>query len=136
MFKPTCYMQNADPNNMFLSGLELAYNEAPRTMSGLIMGLFMFTQGLGSILGTVTIYPFKGIWFSSQDIGSINCEEHCHLDYYYFFLGGLQLVGIILFIIITKVLHIGFSQGHNRKRAVSGNISETSDRSENGNVQT
>ena len=39
-------------------------------------------------------------------------KEHCHLDFYFFFLGGLQVVGIGLFLWISWTLNIG---GRSRK---------------------
>ena len=67
-------------------------------MQGLVMGLFSLSQGLGASLGVATIYPFYGVWFSGGNVGSINCQEKCHLDYYFFFLSGLQVSEYGLFL--------------------------------------
>ena len=110
-----------------VSGLELAYVHAPRSMQGLIMGLFWLCQGVGSLVGTATMVSFRGLWFFDWDHGDINCRVpcpgdpkvtcECHLDYYFFFLGGLQLVGLVLFVIIVKVLDIGRASPYSSQRA-------------------
>ena len=100
---------------------------APRTMQGLITGIFWFVQGLGSILGSAILQSFRGVWFFSWDYGDINCrgiscstptEPHrkctCHLDYYFFLLAGLQLLGIILFALIAWKLDLGLRSMYNR----------------------
>ena len=109
-----------------VSGLELAYTHAPRSMQGLIMGLFWFCQGVGSFLGTASMFWFRGLWFFDWDHGDINCrvpcpgrpgdECQCHLDYYFFFLGGLQFVGLVMFVIIVKVLDIGQTSPYSSQR--------------------
>ncbi|KAK2163043.1 hypothetical protein NP493_1487g00022 [Ridgeia piscesae] len=102
-----------------IAGLELAYVHAPRSMQGLIMGLFWLCQGVGSLVGTATMVSFRGLWFFDWDHGDINCRVtcECHLDYYFFFLGGLQLVGLVLFVIIVKVLDIGRASPYSSQRA-------------------
>jgi len=98
-----------------IAGLELAYIYSPRSMQGIIMGLYWFSQGLGSLLGTVIMSNFKGIWFTVWDYGDINCQSspftdpssNCHLDYYFYFLAGVQVVGIVLFVIVSWALDIG-----------------------------
>ena len=98
---------------MFVVGLELAYIYAPRSMQGIIMALYWFSQGVGSLLGSATIQWFKGIWFPTYNYGNINCrtyaeaQQFCHLDYYFCFVGGLQVVGIVVFIGVTWGLGIG-----------------------------
>ena len=82
-------------------------------MQGIIMALYWFSQGVGSLFGSATIQWFKGVWFTAFDYGNINChtykeaQETCHLDYYFFFVGGLQLVGILVFVSVTWGLDIG-----------------------------
>ena len=104
-----------------VTGLELAYSYAPRSMQGIIMGLFWFTQGIGSLLGTASIEWFKNVWFFNWDYGDISCRipckdnpkeicYACHLDYYYFVLAGIQALGIIVFGILVWKLDIGHSQ--------------------------
>jgi hypothetical protein len=80
-------------------------------MQGIIMSLFWFSQGLGAIVGLGTIYGFVGTWFMSYDHGNINCDQHtrnhCHLDYYFWFVGGVQLLGMLAFGLASWSLNIG-----------------------------
>ena len=99
---------------------------APRSMQGIIMGLFWMCQGIGSVVGTATMYGFRGVWFFDWDHGDINCRVpcpgaagevcECRLDYYFFFLGALQFVGLALFIVIVKVLDIGRTSPYSSQR--------------------
>ena len=113
-----------------LAGLELAYSESPRSLQGIIMGLFWFCQGLGSMFGTLVLSSFHGIWFFKWDHGDINCHDQlcpdgsgkkcsCHLDYYFFVLAALQLVGLIIFIFVSKKLGIGVYQVQEQRRSFS-----------------
>jgi len=97
----------------FYTGLELAYIYAPRSMQGIIMAFYWFSQGVGSLLGSAIISWFESVWFTAYDHGNINCQTYaqarkmCHLDYYFYFVGGLQVLGIVLFVLVTWGLGIG-----------------------------
>ena len=79
------------------------------------MALYWFSQGVGSLLGVITIQLFEGIWFTSFDHGNINCQtfyeagQHCHLDYYFYLVAGLQVLGLIAFVAVTWGANIGRS---------------------------
>lgn len=81
------------------------------------MGLYWFCEGIGSLLGSATIAIFESLWFPNYDHGNINCElspfkhpeQKCHLDYYFYTLAGLQVVGILIFIVVAWTLNIGQS---------------------------
>ncbi|XP_067683314.1 solute carrier family 15 member 4-like [Haliotis asinina] len=103
-----------------VAGLQFAYSVAPKSMKGIIMGLFYLFSGIGSFLGTAIISGFysTGTWFHSSDYGDINCRlpctmsdevftQACHLDYYFYLLAGVELVGLILFIVVSKVFKLG-----------------------------
>jgi peptide/histidine transporter 3/4 len=102
----------------FLSALEFAYQMAPKSMKGIIMGFFYLFTGIGSLLGTGTMFAFKGTWFFEEDFGNINCrmpcgshgdnryQQSCHLDYYFFFLAGLEFAGMFVFIIVAQLLNL------------------------------
>lgn len=80
-----------------VAGLELAYSAAPRSMQSILMGLFWLFTGLGSILGTGFLSLMKAVvpsWFPRGDFGNLN---NAHLDYYFFILGSLQLICLLVF---------------------------------------
>lgn len=96
-----------------IAGLEFASMVAPRSMKSSVMGLFYFFSGLGSFLGFAIIYAFQNVWFFTNDHGNINCKKgcydskgSCHLDFYFYFLGGVQFFGIPVFYFIVKKLKI------------------------------
>ena len=77
------------------------------------MGLFYFFSGLGSFLGFAVLHAFEGTWFFRADHGNINCRKdcfgargNCHLDYYFYFLSLIALLGIPLFYFVVKKLKI------------------------------
>ncbi|XP_061189598.1 solute carrier family 15 member 4-like [Saccostrea echinata] len=99
-----------------VAALEFAYQMAPKSMKGIIMGFFYLFTGIGSLLGTGTMFAFKGTWFFQEDFGNINCRmpcnsdgkytRSCHLDYYFFFLAGLEFVGMFVFIVVARLLKL------------------------------
>ena len=84
----------------------MAYVEAPKSMQGIVLGVFWSINGIASFLGIVIINIFKGTWFIYTDKSGINCES-CHLDYYFFMLAGLQVFGIVVFSVSAKLLKMG-----------------------------
>lgn len=96
-----------------IAGLEFANMVAPRSMKSSLMGLFYFFSGLGSFLGSVLLIAFQQSWFTNIDYGNINCKNNCgeskmdcHLDYYFYFLGGFQALGMAVFYCLVKKLKI------------------------------
>lgn len=86
---------------------------APRSMKSSVMGLFYFFSGIGSFLGFAFMTAFQGTWFYESDHGNINCKKGCydapgtcHLDFYFYFLGIIQLLGIVVFLVTVKNLKI------------------------------
>ena len=98
------------------------------------MGLFWFTQGVGSLLGTASMEWFRGIWFFEyKNNRNINCRipcendvskicHSCHLDYYFFVLGGIQVLGLLAFIILAWKLDIGRSQPQRSSQSGASDI--------------
>lgn len=96
-----------------VAGLEFASMVAPKSMKSSVMGLFYFFSGIGSLLGFSFLQMFNGKWFYSGDHGNINCknkcegsEGTCRLDYYFFFLGGFQILGIGLIVLVVRSLNL------------------------------
>ena len=92
---------------MILSGLELAYTEAPKSLQGVIMGVYLFTQGLGSLVGGALVgivNPITGATDESRkwypDKSYINSKIP-HLAYYFFLLAGLMFLNFILYIFVA-----------------------------------
>ena len=84
-----------------VSCLYFAYSAAPKSMQSIIMGLFYFFSGLGSFFGSLVLIAFKSFIFSSDiNVDDINCPT-CHLNYYFYTIGVIQLVGIIVFIVVN-----------------------------------
>ncbi|XP_055987621.1 solute carrier family 15 member 3 [Sorex fumeus] len=84
-----------------ISGLEFAYSEAPRSMQGVLMGLFFCLSGVGSLMGSglLAVLTLPGAWMHCpQDSGNIN---NCQMDRYYFLLAGIQAAAALLFIWIV-----------------------------------
>lgn len=88
--------------NPFCIGLEFAYTHAPKSMQGLIMGLFCLSNGIGSLCGSalVALLSIEKIgWFVPEDQGNINDGD---LAYYFFLLAGIQLVATVIFFMYNR----------------------------------
>ncbi|KAF2362662.1 Proton-dependent oligopeptide transporter family [Trinorchestia longiramus] len=84
-----------------VAGLEYAYSEAPRSFQSLIMGLFYAMEGVGSFLGIALLQILAPIWLSNMtDYANINDN---HLDFYLYFLGIVQFLTLIVFIVVIYV---------------------------------
>ena len=93
---------------MIFSGLELAYTEAPKSLQGVIMGVYVFTIGLGILFGAalvVIVNAFTGATDQSNkwypDKNYVNSKDHC-LAYYFFLLAGLMFLNFILYIFVAE----------------------------------
>ncbi|ESO01894.1 hypothetical protein HELRODRAFT_149824, partial [Helobdella robusta] len=84
-----------------IAGLEMSYIYAPRSIQSMIMGMFYWSQGIGAILGFVVVMATEGSWFPSLDDHPDKMENNCHLDYYFFTLAGIQVVGALLFCLVS-----------------------------------
>ena len=77
-----------------------AYSAAPKSMQSILMGLFYFFNGFGAFVGSLILLIFEPIVFDSRRgiKDDINCTN-CHLNYYFYFLAILQIIGMLLFIL-------------------------------------
>ncbi|XP_038059324.1 solute carrier family 15 member 4-like isoform X2 [Patiria miniata] len=112
-----------------VAGLEFAYSMAPRSMQGLIMGIFYFSSGIAALVGSailkVTSLPAIN-WFEKKDAGNIN---NGHLDRYFYLLAAFQLVGLIIFAAVAlyherqeakqRAGSTAINKNHHEDRAVS-----------------
>ena len=96
-------------------------------MKGIIMGLFYLFSGIGSFIGTTIIASLSSsnIWFHSRDYGNINCrlpctidrhyvEHSCHMDYFFFLLAGIEMLGAFLFLLVARVFQLDEHHRHSR----------------------
>ncbi|XP_076434587.1 solute carrier family 15 member 4-like [Babylonia areolata] len=111
-----------------VAGLQFAVSIAPRSMKGIIMGLFYLFSGIGSFLGTAIVAGLSStkVWFHSRDFGNISCRicrkeggrltvtESCHLDYYFYLLAGIEVVGAALFLVVASVFQLDQHHRHCR----------------------
>ena len=92
---------------MIFLGLELAYTEAPKSLQGVIMGVYLFTQGLGGFVGGALVVIVNAItgatdesrkWYPDKNY--INSKVP-HLAYYFFLLAGLMFLNFIVYIFVA-----------------------------------
>ncbi|XP_064623127.1 solute carrier family 15 member 4-like [Lineus longissimus] len=82
-----------------VTGLEFAYSEAPSSLKGVVMGMFLVTSGLGNYIGSLLINIVNAAtagdeWYPDE----INTG---HLDYYFFLVGGLMMLNTLVYFIIA-----------------------------------
>lgn len=96
-----------------VGALEFAYKEAPKSAQSFVMGLFYFSQSLGSLLGG-GLYELCSLGKNSWTPSMTETKKMAlkgHFNYYFFLLAGLQLVTLIVFLAVTvKYRLIQFNQ--------------------------
>ena len=95
------------PNNtnvyfLFLAGLEFAYSQSPRVLQGVVMGLFLATSGLGSLVGSALVNIVKSLSknYSSGDWYANDINKG-RLDLFFYVLAGLLGVNFLIFCMIS-----------------------------------
>ena len=91
--------------NGFLSGLEFAYCEAPKSMRSLVTSLFFIANGIGSFLGSILILIGDKVGLEILPGGKQPSKyqvpqlgKSC-LPYFFFFLAGINFLNWIAFLI-------------------------------------
>lgn len=99
--------------------LYYAYSEAPKSMQSIIMGLFYFFSGIGSLMGSLILILFKkAIYTNPKNIDDINCSSS-KFNYYFYSLAVVQIIGIGLFVLVDCKLSLikrSFSKSIDNKR--------------------
>ena len=95
------------PSESNENGLELAYTEAPKSLQGVIMGVFQLAGGLGNFTGAALVVIVNAI------TGAVNGEDgkwypdkkyvnkSPNLAYYFFLLAGLMFLNFIVYIFVA-----------------------------------
>ncbi|KAL3856879.1 hypothetical protein ACJMK2_011587 [Sinanodonta woodiana] len=96
-----------------VAGLEFACSIAPQSLKSTVMGLFYLFSGLGSLFSVGLVYGLMGHWFhyinnNQGNTEDINCRcvgsqpgnKACHLDYFFYTLGGIQILGLVAFLLV------------------------------------
>lgn len=97
-----------------ITGLELAYQKAPKNMKSFIMSLFLLTSAGGSILG-MAIAPFA---------------RDPHLDWFYFGLGSIAALTSCIFWRVFRNVQISANQTDEYELLGKSDESDESDREE------
>ena len=83
----------------------MAYTEAPKSLQGLVMGIFLLTTGLGTYLGAAVVAITNAISGAREEANRwYPDEEHINdgkLANYFFLLAGLMGLNFILYIFVA-----------------------------------
>ncbi|XP_013392509.1 solute carrier family 15 member 4 [Lingula anatina] len=82
-----------------ISGLEFAYSQAPAVLQGLIMGMFLLTNGLGNYLGSALIAIVNAA--TVDDPWYPNDINQGHLEYFFWLLAGLMVLNTLVFVVLA-----------------------------------
>ncbi|KAL5018767.1 hypothetical protein ScPMuIL_004489 [Solemya velum] len=85
---------------VFIPGMEFAFSQAPEFMQGLVMGLFIMTNGFGSYLSEVLLIAVQvstesDSWFPNE-------MNNGKAENFFFLLGGIVFLSFLLFIPVAK----------------------------------
>ena len=90
-----------------VTGMELTYTEAPQSLQGVMIGVFLLTLGLGNFAGaallgivngiTEAVSGVEGKWYPDQNY----VNKSPHLAYYFFLLAGLMFLNFILYVFVA-----------------------------------
>ena len=87
------------------SGLELAFTEAPKSLQGVVTGVYLFSKGLGTMFGAVLVLIINAITGSSDEKNKwfpnktyINKGK---LENYFFLLAVLMFLNFVLYVFLA-----------------------------------
>ena len=90
-----------------VTGLELMYTEAPQSLQGVMMGVFLLSVGLGNyagaaLVGTVNaiteaVSGMEGKWYPDKNY----VNKSPHLANYFFLLAGLMFLNFIVYVFVA-----------------------------------
>lgn len=103
-----------------MTAVYYAYSIAPKSMESILMGLFFFFTGVGSFLGSILLVAFKSIIYSSRQSDDLNCSQ-CRLNYYFYALASLQIVGVLAFIYLDRKFFITVERDREDNNILTGN---------------
>ena len=83
----------------FFTGMKINCLFKFKLLEGKLISLKKKRKGIGSFLGSIVLNSLKTFIYSSKDNDDINCRG-CHLNYYFYLLAFIQIVGMILFLIV------------------------------------
>nr|KAG5685479.1 hypothetical protein BaRGS_013090 [Batillaria attramentaria] len=83
-----------------ICGIEFAYTQAPKSMQGVLTGLFYVTSGLGGfvadgILNAVESATSDNPWISDN-------VNDAHMEYYFFLLAIIMMLDFLVFLVIAR----------------------------------
>ncbi|KAJ8023047.1 Solute carrier family 15 member 4 [Holothuria leucospilota] len=80
------------------TGQEFAYSQAPYALQSVLMGLYLFTSGLGSYMGSLLVVVVNRISGASGNEWLPNEPNHGHLEYVFFTLAGLMTLNFFFYL--------------------------------------
>ena len=86
---------------LLYTGLEFAYSQAPEYLRGVIVALYLATNGIGSYLANllVAIVISAG---NTEDWYPEKNPNKGHFEYFFFLLGGLMMLNFLVFLYIAS----------------------------------
>ncbi|XP_038060134.1 solute carrier family 15 member 4-like [Patiria miniata] len=84
-----------------ITGLEFAYSQSPKSMQGVVMGLFLVTTGLGSYIGSLLVIVVNAITSSSGEWipDEVN---YGHLEFFFLVLAVIMAIDFGCFLFIAR----------------------------------
>ncbi|XP_064627694.1 solute carrier family 15 member 4-like [Lineus longissimus] len=85
---------------MEVTSLEFAFREAPLSMKAVVTGIFLITIGLGQYLSSLLLIIVNAV--TANDPWYPDEINDGYLDYFFYLLAGLIIVGLIIFTVVAR----------------------------------